>query len=138
MPKKKKKNPLPVIERFTCTQKPYSSPGRVLRSMHCRVPILIELCTREFCILLSTMVISVIRRVHWWYQGKSIFAKALAFGSSSFHRSVSFGPLWRHFCIPCGSHRRVKADAVEWFLRLFIHRESLFLKKKQNTSALLL
>lgn len=74
------------------------------------------------------MVISVIRRVHWWYQGKSIFAKALAFGSSSFHRSVSFGPLWRHICIPCDSHKRVKANAVEWFLKLFTGR--VFFKNK--------
>lgn len=76
------------------------------------------------------MKISVIRLVHWCYQGKYIFAKALACRSSSFHLSVSFGPLGHPVCIPLDSCKRVEANSVEQFLKLFT--EKVFKKTKQN------
>lgn len=52
--------------------------------------------TREFCILLLTIIISLISLANWWYQGKYIFAKVLAFQHISLFKCVSWPTVTLH------------------------------------------
>lgn len=69
------------------------------------------------------MIISVIRLVHWWYQGKYIFAKALAFRSSSFPPGLQWSTVTS--CLHSLGQPQAEGQCSGIIFKA-IHRESLF------------